>query len=153
MEKLEERIRTVWIVQSVSIGLLIGLIISGLIHRITGMTSVSTISMILIVYFSFWYSSARYCNWAFDLKQDYVHIQHGVFRKVVTVVPHVRIQHIDTDRGPLERVLGLASAKIYTAGSRGADISIPGLKKERAEEVQEQLRKVAIESEKGFDGV
>jgi len=68
-------------------------------------------------------------------------------------VPYVRVQHIDTNRGPLERFLGLASLRVYTAGSQGADMRIPGLSRERAEEMQEDLKKKAIESEQGFDGV
>jgi membrane protein YdbS with pleckstrin-like domain len=41
---------------------------------------------------------------------------------------------------------------VYTAGSRGADVSIPGLRPERAEALRQQLRDLAIESE-GEDAV
>ncbi len=45
-----------------------------------------------------------------------------------TSVPYVRVQHVDTTRGPVERAIGLASVVVYTAGTRGADITIPGLR-------------------------
>jgi membrane protein YdbS with pleckstrin-like domain len=67
--------------------------------------------------------------------------------EVVTSVPFVRVQHVDTQRGPVERLAGLASVVVYTAGSRGADVTIPGLRPERAEQLREQLRELAIESE------
>jgi len=41
---------------------------------------------------------------------------------------------------------------VYTAGSRGADVSIPGLLPLDAETIQEKLRDVAIDSE-DRDGV
>jgi membrane protein YdbS with pleckstrin-like domain len=59
----------------------------------------------------------------------------------------VRVQHVDSRKGPLERVLGLGRVVVYTAGSRGADVAIPGLLADRADDVQETLRRLAIESE------
>jgi membrane protein YdbS with pleckstrin-like domain len=70
-----------------------------------------------------------------------------VITHVRTVVPFVRVQHVDTQRGPVERALGLASVVVYTAGSRQADVTIPGLTPERADALQERLREMAIESE------
>jgi membrane protein YdbS with pleckstrin-like domain len=47
----------------------------------------------------------------------------------------------------VQRLLGLGSVVVYTAGSRGADVSIPGLDDARTDDVQETLRRLAIESE------
>ena len=94
----------------------------------------------------------RYASWSFEIKKDHVYLEHGVLVKVMTMVPFVRIQHVDTQRNILDRVLGLSTVIIYTAGSRGADVSIPGLKPEAAEKLQEKLRDKAIESE-DRDGV
>ena len=76
-----------------------------------------------------------------------------MFTEVRTIVPFVRVQHVDTQRGPIERAAGLSSVVVYTAGSRGADVTIPGLTPERAEALQEQLRRLAIESERESDAV
>jgi len=81
-----------------------------------------------------------------------LYIEHGVFRKVKTMVPFVRIQHVDSQRGLIERTVGLSKVIVYTAGSRGADVSIPGLLPLDAETIQEKLRDVAIDSE-DRDGV
>jgi membrane protein YdbS with pleckstrin-like domain len=89
----------------------------------------------------------RYRMWRFEVRDDTLYIERGVLVTVRTVVPYVRVQHVDSRRGPLERVLGLGRVVVYTAGSRGADVAIPGLLAERADDVQETLRRLAIESE------
>ncbi|WP_435096450.1 PH domain-containing protein [Halarchaeum sp. P4] len=93
------------------------------------------------------YASLRYRAWRFEVREDTLYIERGVFTRVRTVVPYVRVQHVDSQRGPLERVLGLGTVVVYTAGSRGADVAIPGLAAERASDLQERLRALAIESE------
>jgi membrane protein YdbS with pleckstrin-like domain len=89
----------------------------------------------------------RYRAWRFDVRDDTLYIERGVLVNVRTTVPYVRVQHVDSRKGPLERVLGLGRVVVYTAGSRGADVAIPGLLVDRADDVQETLRRLAIESE------
>lgn len=91
----------------------------------------------------------RYRAWAFQFRPDHLFLEHGVYRQVETVVPYVRIQHVDTSRGPIERALGLSTLVVYTAGSRGADVSIPGLPADDAEAMQTRVKELAIESEGG----
>ena len=59
----------------------------------------------------------------------------------------MRVQHIDTQRNPIERVFGLGRVVVYTAGSRGADVAIPGLTPDRASDLQHRLRTLVGESE------
>ena len=66
-------------------------------------------------------------------------IERGVLWRARSVIPRVRIQHVDTRTSPLQRWLGLASLVIYTAGTRGADAEIPGLAAEDAERLREEL--------------
>ncbi|GAA0302467.1 PH domain-containing protein [Halarchaeum salinum] len=93
------------------------------------------------------YAALRYRLWRYEVREDTLYIERGVFTRVRTVVPYVRVQHVDSQRGPIERLLGLGTVVVYTAGSRGADVSIPGLAAERATTLQERLRDLAIESE------
>lgn len=151
MERLSEKIRYIWITISAVAGLIIGVPSYILVSPIAGSISL-VIPLILVSVFGV-YSHLRYTKWAFNLDEDHFYREHGVFKKVNSMVPYVRIQHIDTNRGPLERLTGLSTVRIYTAGSKGADIKIPGLEKQRAGEIQEELRKIAIDSEKGLDAV
>ncbi len=153
MERLDRKIRTVWITISAITSSFIGLLIAVPVHLVLGSPALTAIAFIIIPFISVNYSRYRYKNWLFKVHEDHLEINHGVITKTSMAIPYVRVQHIDTNQGPIERFLGLASLRVYTAGSRGADMRIPGLKKERAEEMQEELKAKAIESEHGFDGV
>jgi hypothetical protein len=91
----------------------------------------------------------RYRVWAYHLRDDALYLERGVFTHVRTVAPHVRIQHVDTNRGPFERALGLSTLVVYTAGSRGADVSVPGLTPSEARDLQRRLKELAIETDGG----
>lgn len=91
----------------------------------------------------------RHRVWAYRVREDSLYLERGVFTRVNTVVPYVRIQHVDTQRSPLERVLGLSTLVVYTAGSRGADVSVPGLTTEEAHDLQQRVKELAIEAEGG----
>ncbi|MFB6263315.1 MAG: diadenylate cyclase CdaA, partial [Bradymonadaceae bacterium] len=69
----------------------------------------------------------RYGIWRFELQEDALVLRRGVLTRVETAVPYVRIQHIDTRRNPIDRVAGLASVVVFTAGTRGSDVTVPGL--------------------------
>jgi len=88
----------------------------------------------------------RYRAWSYHLREDALYLERGVITQVKTVAPHVRIQHVDTSRSPVERALGLSTLVVYTAGSRGADVSIPGLTPGEAGDLQRRLKELAIES-------
>lgn len=88
-----------------------------------------------------------YRRWRFQIQDDALYLVRGVLTEVETAVPYVRVQHVDTRRGPVERLVGLSSLVVYTAGTRGADIRVPGLTPERATDLRERLRDLAIASE------
>lgn len=81
----------------------------------------------------------RYRRWRFALRASDLYLQRGVLFRTTSIVPHARIQHVDTRHGPLDRWLGLAEVVVYTAGTRGAVVSIPALAGEDAEDVRDRL--------------
>jgi len=89
----------------------------------------------------------RYRRWVYQIREDSLYLERGVFVHRRTHAPYVRIQHVDTSRGPLERWLGLSTLVVYTAGSRGADISIPGLEPAEARDLQQRVKRLAIDAE------
>ena len=89
----------------------------------------------------------RYRRWVYQIREDSLYLERGVFVHRRTHAPYVRIQHVDTSRGPLERWLGLSTLVVYTAGSRGADISIPGLEPAEARDLQQRVKQLAIDAE------
>lgn len=63
----------------------------------------------------------------------------GFLFENITIVPFNRVQHVSTSRSALEKILGLSTLKIFTAGGSGSDISIPGLIPETAASLKEAL--------------
>lgn len=57
-----------------------------------------------------------------------------------TVVPFVRVQHIDVTRGPFDKLFGTASLVVHTAGTHNSIVTLPGLSPERAAEIREAIR-------------
>jgi membrane protein YdbS with pleckstrin-like domain len=91
-----------------------------------------------IFYLTYWVNRA-YRAWEFEIRESDVRLRHGVLWHRTSVVPHARIQHVDTRHGPLTRAYGLASIVLYTAGHTGASIEIPGLPMAEAEALRERL--------------
>lgn len=79
----------------------------------------------------------RYMGYAVR-RHDVTFKSGWLFRTRVTV-PMSRIQHSEIFRGPLDRWLGLSTLRIYTAGSSGANLSIPGLQDETAQAIRSTL--------------
>ena len=57
-----------------------------------------------------------------------------------TVVPFVRVQHIDVTRGPLDKAFGTATLVVHTAGTHNSIVTLPGLAPDRAAEIRELIR-------------
>lgn len=81
----------------------------------------------------------RYRAWGFALRDEDVYLRQGILFRTTSIVPHARIQHVDTRHGPVDRWLGLASVVVFTAGNRGAVLSIPALEADEAETTRDQL--------------
>ena len=151
MRSLERRILAPWILT----GLLVSVVLTGVsagVLTVLNMFSVSLVGILLVLFTAVLevYMLRRFDNWSFEMREDYLYLEHGVVKKVKTKVPYVRVQHVDTQRGLVDRIFGLSQLVVYTAGSRGADVGIPGLLPSDADDLQEELRKVAVESEEEF---
>lgn len=57
-----------------------------------------------------------------------------------TIVPFVRVQHIDVTRGPVDKMFGTATLVVHTAGTHNSVVTLPGLSPERAAEIREAIR-------------
>lgn len=148
MESLHPRVRLLWAGRTALSGLvLVGLVV--LVDRllVSLPLQLAVAGWVVLVALGTVHAVAAHRIWRFALEDDALFLVRGVITRTDTSVPYVRVQHVDTTRGPVERTAGLASVVIYTAGSRGADITIPGLRPERATELRERLRDLAGESE------
>jgi uncharacterized protein len=107
---------------------------------------------ILLAAFSFWYSywhpSRSYRAWGYRIDSKVLETQSGIIFRVTQLLPLTRLQHVDLERGPFERIFGLSSLVLYTAGTRAGDITIPGLDADEAVLLRDHLLEVG-----GYDAV
>lgn len=82
---------------------------------------------------------ARYRSWGYQVRERDLYVRRGVLSRTTTLIPHTRIQHVDTRQDVVERQLGLARVIVYTAGIRGAELTLPGLAAGDAAALRDQL--------------
>lgn len=71
-------------------------------------------------------------------REDDLLIRRGIMFHKATVVPYGRLQFVDVDAGPIDRMFGLASVKLHTA-SAATDATIPGLPRAEADRLRDSL--------------
>ncbi|MDX1588514.1 MAG: PH domain-containing protein [Oleiphilaceae bacterium] len=81
----------------------------------------------------------------FAVRRHDVLFREGLLWRSMTALPRSRIQHIETQSGPLERAFGMMTLRCYGAGGQQADLAIPGLE----ETLCQRLRQHLLEVESG----
>ncbi|RXK49271.1 PH domain-containing protein [Halorientalis pallida] len=148
MNALQSRVRVRWGIVALVVVAILGAIVYAIDRFVLGFSPLLGPGVaVALATLEVVYIQALYRSWGYRLDDDALELERGVVTKVETAVPYVRVQHVDTQRGPLDRLLGLGQVVVYTAGSRGADVTIPGLKPDQARELRNRLRDLAIESE------
>ena len=86
-----------------------------------------------------------YRRFRYEITDLGLYVARGSLWRKWQVVPHPRVQTVDTKRGLLERAFGLVSVAVTTASARGGT-EIPGLDAQVADAlVQELARRAGIE--------
>ena len=76
----------------------------------------------------------------YRLTERRLQVLRGWLFHVDTIVPLVRVQHIDVTRGPLDKLFGTASLVVHTAGTHNSIVALPGLSPDRAAEIRDIIR-------------
>ena len=144
---LSPRVQINWAIRTAVTAVVVGLIATFTLRAFDLDPRIGGALTAVLVLLGFVWVVLHYRIWVYQIQDDAIYLERGVLTHVRTLVPYVRIQHVDTSRGPFERTLGLSTLVVYTAGSRGADISIPGLTPEEASDLQQRVKQLAIEAE------
>jgi len=78
----------------------------------------------------------RWRRWRWEVREEEVDLRHGTFAVTRTLVPMLRVQHVDTRRNLIEQGLGLATVVLHTAAGTTA---IPGLPVAEAGRVRDRI--------------
>ncbi len=82
----------------------------------------------------------RYRRWGYDMGADRLRVLRGFLFRTDTIVPFNRIQHIDVAQGPIERIYGVSTLIVHTAGTHNSTVALPGLKAGDANAMREEMR-------------
>jgi len=82
----------------------------------------------------------RMARFRYAIRDDEIDLMHGILVRKRTLIPMVKIQHVDTKQGPLLRRFGLLTVTFSTAAGNH---EIPALDAKRAEEVQARIARLA----------
>jgi uncharacterized protein len=74
------------------------------------------------------WASLLYRSWRFELTDTWFQARWGVLNRYCATVPRNRVQTLTSHNGPLDRLLGLTSVTVHTAGAGAPNLSIPHLK-------------------------
>ncbi len=104
----------------------------------------AVLATLLAVVLAYIWARLTYYFYHYELTEEGFRKDFGVVIKKYTTIPYERIQNINIHRNVLDRILGLSSLKIFTAGTggqgqSGAEGFLPGLSKDTAEELRNQL--------------
>jgi len=94
---------------------------------------------VLIIGLSAWraHLAYRYTRWQLD--DDGLRVRKGRFWRSEVLVPRARVQHLDIERGPIERRFGLATLVVHTAGTRLNALRQPGFSEDTAAQLRDAL--------------
>ncbi|MBC7656214.1 MAG: PH domain-containing protein, partial [Frankiaceae bacterium] len=76
--------------------------------------------------FGVWLGYRRWKFTFWKLDETGLHVKRGRLWRKEILVPRSRVQHLDIERGPIERHFGLATLTVHTAGTRLHALRQPG---------------------------
>lgn len=85
-------------------------------------------------------TARRWRHWGYAFTGTELHVAHGWLTRVHTIVPVLRVQHIDVTQGPLERIFGVSQLVLHTAGTENSVVALPGIARATAEEMRDAIR-------------
>ncbi|OXS59024.1 hypothetical protein B0G93_11231 [Bacillus sp. V-88] len=104
-------------------------------------TAIAVGVVILFTYlFVFLLPTIKWKRWRYEVREQEIELQRGILIVKRTLVPMVRVQHVDTVQGPILKRYGLSTITISTAANVH---EIPALDMEEADELRNSISQLA----------
>ena len=97
------------------------------------------IVILRFVYSVIVFPALSYKQWRYEVRDTEIELQQGLFIVERTLIPMVRVQHVDISQGPIMKKYGLSSIGISTAATVH---EIPALENEEAEELRHYISRM-----------
>lgn len=82
----------------------------------------------------------QYWFFRFRIEEDRIHIHQGIARRTALDLPFDRVQGINVERSLIDRILGLVTVSLDTAGTATAEGQLPSVTSELADELRARIR-------------
>ena len=79
-------------------------------------------------------------RWRYEIREEEIDLRHGLLTVKRTLVPIRRVQHVDTESGPVQGMFDLATVSFHTAAGK---TEIPALTRGEAEAVRARVGDLA----------
>lgn len=141
-EKLAEQARLIWAIRAAITAVVIipsatvAVVLFDWISVHTALIAGFAILAVYVIIFSLVLPQVLYRIWRYRITDDRIETRKGLIFRTYTSVPFARIQHADTNQGPLLRLFQLAHVQVYTASSVHV---IPVLPIDRAHSIRAQI--------------
>jgi membrane protein YdbS with pleckstrin-like domain len=91
------------------------------------------------VWFGLFWSSKRARHLKFRVRRLDINLVKGYLFRHDVSVSFNRIQHIEVSQNPLERLFALGTLRVFTAGTFGSDLHLPGLPNSVAHQLKAEI--------------
>lgn len=95
--------------------------------------------VLIAIFFVVVIPSRRYRYWLWRVDGRVIEIRRGRLFRAAHLIPLSRLQHVDLQSDPIERMFGLSTLVLHTAGTHQASLSLSGLATGDAEALRDRL--------------
>ncbi len=78
-------------------------------------------------------------RWRWGMDHELLMLRWGIIWHHERAIPISRLQHVDLTRGPIERLFGLTTLIVHTAGTSSASFDLPGLADLAARDLRDRI--------------
>jgi uncharacterized protein len=146
-KRIAAKALTVWRISGVIkivISWILTAVVIFLLHSFKGPFWISVlligIELISTYLFIFLFPSIKWKRWRYDVRDEEIELQEGIFIVKRTLIPMIRVQHVDTVQGPILRKYQLASVIVNTAATSH---EIPALEESEAQRLRRFISNLA----------
>ncbi|QFT87347.1 Bacterial membrane flanked domain protein [Bacillus sp. THAF10] len=146
-QRIDKRALSVWRISAglnaiFYIGLAVGYYFIQRAFDLPFWTFITAIALVavMIIFTVFIIPVLQWKRWRYDIHEHEIDLQSGIFIKKRTLIPMVRVQHVDTTQGPILKRYHLSTVLISTAATIHV---IPALDEEQADQVRDYISRLA----------
>ena len=104
-----------------------------------GILAAAILLFAILFYFTLAWPGVEHRHRTWRLSDVGLEVRHGVWWKHRQAIPWARVQHADVSQGPLQRMYGVGTLTVHTAGTNNSSVNLAGLSHEVAIELRDEI--------------